>query len=200
MPVKVRELLRAASATDDVDASWQIWSSEVVVPVIRRAVLFFLSIATWKVEVGYISALKGHGAVPIAPIMRMNLMLPALGSSLTLHLPRSWDSAVDSSQSTMPSKASGQPDFRTPARPARLLSGIASLQLPVWDPLVPQLPLNHGLTGSPLSIFMGFFGGFWMLARSTPILSFKLLGVGRPQEFRLGPIGFVRTLHRGRTT
>ena len=35
MPVMVRELLRAACDTDDVDASWQIWSSEAEASLIR---------------------------------------------------------------------------------------------------------------------------------------------------------------------
>ena len=34
-PVRVRELFRAACDTDDVDASWQIWSSEAEARLIR---------------------------------------------------------------------------------------------------------------------------------------------------------------------
>ena len=122
MPVRVRELPRPACDTDDVDASWQIWSSEAAASLTRAyhsAGGPTLAGPGSFVGGNFIMCTKMLGAhfrtVFIAPIMRMNLMLPTLGSSLTHHhLPRYCGSAVGSSQCTLFLKAFGQRGLRTP--------------------------------------------------------------------------------------
>ena len=119
-----------------------------------------LSIAAQKVEVGSKCVPKGQGAgfriVFIALVMRINLMVTTLGSSSTHHLLQCCDSAVGLSLSTMFFKAFGQTGFRTLER---LPSGIAGVQLSVWDPLV-LLPLLN-LDKLDLPDLHGFFK--WVL-------------------------------------
>ena len=77
VPVRVRELLRAACDADDVDASWQIWSSEAEASLIR----VYHSAAVF-------TCLGSAGGRFQDRIYRTDHTDEFDGSSLTLHLPR----------------------------------------------------------------------------------------------------------------
>ena len=141
VPIRVREFLRAACDTDNVGASWQIWSSEAEASLTRAyhsAGGPALTENSSSVGRGWLQmCTKRVGSRFQNRIYRTDhadeFDVTPLGSSSTHHFPHYCDSAVGLCLSAMFLKAFGQTGFRTLDR---LSSEIAGVQLSVWDPLV----------------------------------------------------------------
>ena len=155
VPRQARERLRKACNTDDVEASWHVWSKEAEASLVRAHHTAggpalagpnsfmergHLSLRTWRLG-------GGVRIESIALIMPMSLMLPTVGSSIIRRWPQHFGFAADSNRSVMSSKALRLMGL---LMQGCLHSGTSGLQSRRWAPSAPLRRLNLGLIGPSL--------------------------------------------------